>query len=144
MIVGVLVVVKVGVTVEVAVDVGVMVDVKVGLAVGVLVLVGVVVNVGVVLGVGVTVGTPHSETSMTIVGSTDLMSISGRSTSASADRDAVATTMTIMKRTVKNLIATDYCAAAAPAAFVFAMRSRRSRVLFSGTLKRSSRFVPCL
>src|ERR1700693_2966482 len=42
---------------------------------------------------------------MTIVGSTDLMSICGRSTSASADRNAVATTMTIMKRTVKNLIA---------------------------------------
>src|ERR1700737_3286923 len=42
---------------------------------------------------------------MTIVGSTDLMSISGRLTSASADRNAVATTMTIMKRTVKNLIA---------------------------------------
>src|SRR5438874_4971734 len=42
---------------------------------------------------------------MTIVGSIDLMSISGRSTSASADRNAVATPMTIMKRTVKNLIA---------------------------------------
>src|ERR1700730_7437355 len=42
---------------------------------------------------------------MTIVGSTDLMSISGRSTSASADRNAVPTTMTNIIRTVRNPIA---------------------------------------